>query len=504
MDAREEITTIFVVGFPEDMQEREFQNMFTFYPDFEAATLKIPMSGSTSDGEEPAASSAVRKQIIGFAKFRTRAAAQEARNILTGRKVDAEKNCILKAEMAKKNLHTKRGLASNGAGVAVPLHLNHDTLPLDSPTTYLFPNITTATANHLSKRFDPFCTSAPVTPISGTHHANSLGSSGSGEAPTAADFFPSHDAGVFDFYADGMAGLDNPASFLQRRNSVHHTMLREASPALGTSAPATRAVGFGLAKTQSERRNTNPASLAHINQLFGTSSGSTNSLVNKNLDLGGLGGRLSNLSLGPSTPGVSLPAAPISMSLSKSSAGFPASSSVPNGFAIPLTRSVNSNDQNPPCNTLYVGNLPMNTAEEELRGLFTQALGYKRLCFRPKPNAGPICFVEFEDVAYATQAMRELDGHPISSSTNGGIRLSFSKNPLGVRQATPTNTTSLNMMGSLPVLGGSYPLNLAALKAASHTPPPSASSLFGSSLGSRHAPGLDHSLGLEPTSAAIH
>ncbi|RKP37010.1 hypothetical protein BJ085DRAFT_13386 [Dimargaris cristalligena] len=287
------------------MQEREFQNMFTFYPDFEAATLKIPMSGSTSDGEEPAASSAVRKQIIGFAKFRTRAAAQEARNILTGRKVDAEKNCILKAEMAKKNLHTKRGLASNGAGVA-------------------------------------------------------------------------------------------------------------------------------------------------------------------------------------------------------SSAGFPASSSVPNGFAIPLTRSVNSNDQNPPCNTLYVGNLPMNTAEEELRGLFTQALGYKRLCFRPKPNAGPICFVEFEDVAYATQAMRELDGHPISSSTNGGIRLSFSKNPLGVRQATPTNTTSLNMMGSLPVLGGSYPLNLAALKAASHTPPPSASSLFGSSLGSRHAPGLDHSLGLEPTSAAIH
>lgn len=40
--ANEEISTIFVVGFPEDMQEREFQNMFIFSPGFEAATLKVP------------------------------------------------------------------------------------------------------------------------------------------------------------------------------------------------------------------------------------------------------------------------------------------------------------------------------------------------------------------------------------------------------------------------------------------------------------------------------
>lgn len=38
----EEISTIFVVGFPDDMQEREFQNMFIFSPGFEAATLKVP------------------------------------------------------------------------------------------------------------------------------------------------------------------------------------------------------------------------------------------------------------------------------------------------------------------------------------------------------------------------------------------------------------------------------------------------------------------------------
>ncbi|KAL7753345.1 hypothetical protein RI367_001120 [Sorochytrium milnesiophthora] len=101
----EEITTIFVVGFPPDMQEREFQNMFIFSPGFEAATLKIP----SRDEEEHTGH---KKQIIGFAKFRTRLQALEARDILSGRKVDAEKGCVLKAEMAKKNLHTKRGLSN--------------------------------------------------------------------------------------------------------------------------------------------------------------------------------------------------------------------------------------------------------------------------------------------------------------------------------------------------------------------------------------------------------
>jgi len=93
----EEITTIFVVGFPDDMNEREFQNMFIFNPGFEAATLKIPTPNK--DG---------RKQIIGFAKFHTKMDALNAMEVLTGRQIDFEKGSILKAEMAKKNLHTKK------------------------------------------------------------------------------------------------------------------------------------------------------------------------------------------------------------------------------------------------------------------------------------------------------------------------------------------------------------------------------------------------------------
>ncbi len=41
---QEDITTIFVVGFPDDMREREFNNLFTFAEGFEGSVLKIPSS----------------------------------------------------------------------------------------------------------------------------------------------------------------------------------------------------------------------------------------------------------------------------------------------------------------------------------------------------------------------------------------------------------------------------------------------------------------------------
>lgn len=101
--------------------------------------------------------------------------------------------------------------------------------------------------------------------------------------------------------------------------------------------------------------------------------------------------------------------------------------------------------ENPPCNTLYVGNLPVNASEDELRALFADVSGFKRMSFRSKPPNGPMCFVEFEDVAAATQAMTSLYGTPLSCSTKGGIRLSYSKNPLGVRSNAAPN--SINVLG---------------------------------------------------------
>jgi len=77
--------------------------------------------------------------------------------------------------------------------------------------------------------------------------------------------------------------------------------------------------------------------------------------------------------------------------------------------------------------------------------MFSKQRGYKRLCFRTKQN-GPMCFVEFEDVSFATKALNELYGHPLHNSIKGGIRLSFSKNPLGVRTGQSSVSGGPNAM----------------------------------------------------------
>jgi hypothetical protein len=149
-------------------------------------------------------------------------------------------------------------------------------------------------------------------------------------------------------------------------------------------------------------------------------------------------------SLGPpmSPSGMGNGAAPMHYQLGNQH--FPARHSFP---------TANPADQNPPCNTLYVGNLPIDTSEDELKATFSKQRGYKRLCFRTKQN-GPMCFVEFEDVSFATKALHELYGHVLHNSIKGGIRLSFSKNPLGVRSGQPPgapgpNTPSMQGMSSM-------------------------------------------------------
>lgn len=134
------------------------------------------------------------------------------------------------------------------------------------------------------------------------------------------------------------------------------------------------------------------------------------------------------------------------------------------GYGFPVQNSqfranyppANPADQNPPCNTLYVGNLPMDASEDELKALFSKQRGYKRLCFRTKQN-GPMCFVEFEDVHFSIKTLKELYGYTLSNSVKGGIRLSFSKNPLGVRNGQPGSmnpSTPMTPHGPMSAVNG--------------------------------------------------
>ncbi|KAJ2850964.1 hypothetical protein IWW36_001488 [Coemansia brasiliensis] len=520
----DDITTIFVVGFPEDMKEREFQNMFTFSPGFEAATLKIPSVEEDKDSQ--------KKQIIGFAKFRTRMEALEARDILTGRKVDAEKNCLLKAEIAKKNLHTKRGLSSMGLSTAMSA-----TFGLDTPTTALgfqqqmlssqtpqsqphaqqhtpgpggHPSISSrtnslsntmlASANrpeHLrisaTRTFNPFndmpLASAPILgtnssqrPSFGSNQYSSAFSTNADSGSVTAVQQQPGTAGVMGgfMYGDQLqmgigAGNSHSGMLLNRRGSVHGSTPVPSTLAMSSSNLAAMQGSTGaMAQPTSEPSSSDNDALqmAHHGQQqqqppqqqqqqqsqTQQAQGQAKGLAGQRpavLDIAALQPRFNQMNLGQ-----------LSANSLMSPMGMPYSASLntPAGMVLPMatTRSVNSNDQNPPCNTLYVGNLPVGAKEEELRQLFQKALGYRRMSFKTKPNSGPMCFVEFESIDFATLAMSDLDGRMLSNSVGSGIRLSYSKNPLGVRSQNNPNNVALNsaaIAAAAAVSSGYHPIN---------------------------------------------
>lgn len=551
----EEISTIFVVGFPDDMQEREFQNMFTFSAGFEAATLKIPNKESTSynppnatgvrgsypqslsdqyniaglsdntregvssswpteDSHFPpsSVSQPPRKQIIGFAKFRTRQEALEARDVLQGKRVDAEKNAVLKAEMAKKNLHTKRGpvtvntnlppiMAPGSAGGIVDSLISPTGIHPSEPLTTRERELGAIGAMGLGSRRDrmgdytdsedmgrPICTirgsigridedereklrrrqesdasqirsaaydafhSVPVhTSKSPTQNLTSIGnlpasshdSIGSSNVwgMTAKEVnrrmpirvaLPDLSTHVTSPQASPpkSTGLPSSAHSVDSDGSsgVHHS--DPLSPPVGTFA-LPHQPPFG-----SRSRPYSPSSLDSSKPLSSASSSLPSSQTSSD-DGNGTVENDPTKDLG-------------SMSIGSPSSSSPTSVAVMQG-GIANTRG-NPGDQNPPINTLYVGNLPSspppmgyppNYLEDELRELFGRHPGFRKLCFRQKNN-GPMCFVEFEDVRHATNALHELQGNTLNGLVKGGgIRLSYSKNPLGVR--TPTSATANGM-----------------------------------------------------------
>ncbi|KAG0523136.1 hypothetical protein BDA96_07G098000 [Sorghum bicolor] len=94
---------------------------------------------------------------------------------------------------------------------------------------------------------------------------------------------------------------------------------------------------------------------------------------------------------------------------------------------------VQNTKDNPPCNTLFIGNLGDTVVEEELRSLFSVQPGYKQMKVL-RQDRNTVCFIEFEDVNAATSVHQTLQGAVIPSSGRGGMRIQFSKNPFGRRK----------------------------------------------------------------------
>ncbi|EJD53629.1 hypothetical protein AURDEDRAFT_110433 [Auricularia subglabra TFB-10046 SS5] len=572
------------------MQEREFQNMFTFCSGFEAATLKIPNKDSNAYGannapqgpaarpngfgptgypqaqigyagdgfateqgvvtwppsghdehfgrpQEPAIQAPTvppRKQIIGFAKFKTRAEALEARDVLQGKRIDIEKGAVLKAEMAKKNLHTKRGVgplgipmslvgtgatvapdtlaglgAINGlpAGMGASEALTQRERELgaigamglagvasrsrDRPddveeklrrATLAGPVVTVAYARREQddkerrqresdaaakmRGYDAFYSvpaqprpsGAPAqpaenTPMSAYPFPASAGGSAVVQPFSSQDLFApvgtaatwGHGATKTDRFgqsrAVGLIGPPRPPSDPQSSPPPAETSTSSAST-IGSIATITAADPMSPAALSPAQPSSQlpPLMLPLASRAYSPPSGEH-----------GVGGDVRSV---PASSGSSVTGSQGSengdLGRSVVSGGTPhdpmsppqPASPVSGGSSVTTNANMRPNvtDQNPPINTLYVGNLPTspppgyppNQLEESLRMLFQRCPGFRKLCFRQKSN-GPMCFVEFEDVQYASRAMQDLYGDTLNGLVKNGIRLSYSKNPLGVR-----------------------------------------------------------------------
>ncbi|KAI8384227.1 uncharacterized protein BYT42DRAFT_611945 [Radiomyces spectabilis] len=410
----EDVTTIFVVGFPDDMMEREFQNMFTFCPGFEAASLKWHCKDQE---EDPTNNMSGKKQMIGFARFRTRLEALEAVEVLSGKKVDQEKGAVLKAEMAKKNLHIKRG-STIPNGIAQTSNSASSSTSSSSTTAAALTAAMPATDSTVS----------PLSILSKKMRHPGLYDS---FAPLPSDLLSPADYKNDPFnepvtcptpttpiFSDALFGLRSQ-SFDARNQDVGIL-----SPPRGFGLMPPARMTKAIQESETDPYNyLSKSSPVQNDRALGTSPlyGDHNDFL----------GRMGSLSIHSSKlPDTRSTAA---------AAGATSTTSSTNNY-----RQTNQADQNPPCNTLYVGNLPPNTSEEELRQVFSKCRGYKRLCFRNKPQ-GPMCFVEFEDLVFATQALNELQGRSLTNSIKGGIRLSFSKNPLFIKpnKDAPTTITSI-------------------------------------------------------------
>ncbi|KAL9224333.1 hypothetical protein vseg_000377 [Gypsophila vaccaria] len=111
---------------------------------------------------------------------------------------------------------------------------------------------------------------------------------------------------------------------------------------------------------------------------------------------------------------------------------------------------------NPPCNTLFIGNLGENINEDELRGLISIQPGYKQMKII-RQERHTVCFIEFEDINSAVQVHHNLQGAVIPSSGSVGMRIQFSKNPFGKRK--DSNHPAGSVAGGVPTnsMNGSAP-----------------------------------------------
>ncbi|KAI3433541.1 hypothetical protein D9Q98_003351 [Chlorella vulgaris] len=155
--------------------------------------------------------------------------------------------------------------------------------------------------------------------------------------------------------------------------------------------------------------------------------------------------------------------------------GMPAAAPAPAAVAPMQPRGyapISNTKDNPPCNTLFIGNLGDATNEAEMRSLFSHQPGFQQLKL-VRGQKGLSCFIEFADIPTAMAVHDAQQGAILSTSDRGGIRIQYSKNPFGrKRDAAGAFVAEAAPQGYAMPAGGQAAAAAAAAAAATAHPLP--------------------------------
>ena len=93
--------------------------------------------------------------------------------------------------------------------------------------------------------------------------------------------------------------------------------------------------------------------------------------------------------------------------------------------------SVNAGRSNPPMDTIFIANMCVEASEDELKTMLNGFAGFKR-CKLVNQRGVVTAFAQFEDIKSASTAIGTLQGRPNMALDSSGLRVEYSKKPMGV------------------------------------------------------------------------
>ena len=91
----------------------------------------------------------------------------------------------------------------------------------------------------------------------------------------------------------------------------------------------------------------------------------------------------------------------------------------------------NTGRSNPPMDTIFIANMSLEASEEDLKTMLSSNPGYKR-CKLVNQRGVITAFAQFEDIKSAAAAIGFLQGRPNMALDSSGLRVEYSKKPMGV------------------------------------------------------------------------